>query len=212
MLKSIFLFSFFLLAATFWGCKENTTESPSEKTNKLIPLTVGNTWNYKLYNSSSDSVGELIWKISRKILVDDKEYFLIEGAGFFGGDFVALEQNDGYLLSTYDSINGLTSPFFYKYPADNNETYQYELPDNHYQYPGKDSVINITVRKQVITIQNQNYNCYAYINENLTPNSPFAYFAENVGLVRHKLIYVTQNEIDTTNYYIYDLQNKSLNN
>lgn len=196
----------------FLGCNENSAESRVDKKNKLLPLAVGNTWNYKLYSSSSDSVDELTWSVSRKIMIDDNEYFLIKGAGLFGGDQVAREQSDGFLLASYDSINGLTSPFFYKYPAENNETYQYELPDNQYQYPGKDSVISVTVKKQVITIQNQDYDCYAYINENLTPNSPFAFFAENVGLVRHKLVFVTQNEVDTTHYYIYDLRNKSLNN
>ena len=33
------------------------------------------------------------------------------------------------------------------------------------------------------------------------------YFAENTGLIRHKMVYTVGVTIDTTRYFIYDLQN-----
>ncbi|GAB4132529.1 MAG: hypothetical protein Fur0015_06050 [Ignavibacteriales bacterium] len=205
MFKAFVLLAVLILTSFFVGCNKKSTEPIEEKTNTLLPLALGNTWNYKLYNQSSDSTGQVIWTINKKVIVDSKEYFLITSTGFGNSSFVANLETDGLFFSYYDSTNGFTSPFFFKYPANDNETYQYQMI-------GTDSILNITVKKQNLLIGNQNYSCYAYINQNFNPYFPFMYFAENVGLIRHKLVYNSVNGIDTTHYFIYDLQSKSLNN
>lgn len=205
MFKAFVLLAVLILTSFFVGCNKKSTEPIEEKTNTLFPLALGNTWNYKLYNQSSDSTGQVIWTINKKVIVDSKEYFLITSTGFGNSSFVANLETDGLFFSDYDSTNGFASPFFFKYPANDNETYQYQMI-------GTDSILNITVKKQNLLIGNQNYSCYAYINQNFNPYFPFMYFAENVGLIRHKLVYNSVNGIDTTHYFIYDLQSKSLNN
>lgn len=205
MFKAFVMFAVLISTSFFVGCNEKSTEPIEEKTNTLLPLAIGNTWNYKLYNQSSDSTGQVIWTINKKIIVDSKEYFLITSTGFGNNSFVAKLETDGLFFSYYDSTNGFTSPFFFKYPADDNETYQYQMI-------GTDSILNITIKKQNLLIGNQNYSCYGYINKNLNPYFPFMYFAENVGLIRHKLVYNSGNGIDTTHYFIYDLQSKVLYN
>jgi len=205
MFRTSVLFAVFVSISFFIGCEDKSTEPIEEKTNSLLPLAVGNTWNYKLYNQISDSTGQVIWKIIEKISIEGKEYFLITSTGFADNYFVAQNESNGLFLSIYDSTNGFVSPFFYKYPAEDNETYQYQIPNT-------DSILNITVKKQNLIIGNQNYICYGYINQNLNPYFPFMYFAANIGLIRHKLVFTTGNGIDTTHYFIYDLQNKSLNN
>ena len=192
-------FSFFI------GCDEKATEPTEEKPSTLLPLALGNTWNYKLYNQSSDSTGQVIWNVNNIMNIDGKDYFLISSTGFGNNYFAARVETNGLFLSIYDSTNGFVSPFFYKYPAENNETYQYQIPNT-------DSILIITVKKQDLLIGNQNYYCYGYINQNLNPFFPFMFFAENVGLIRHKLVFNTGNGIDTTHYFIYDLQSKVLNN
>lgn len=205
MFKTFFYFAALLSFSILIGCNDKSTEPVEEKSNTLLPLAVGNTWNFKLYNQSSDSTGQVIWNVSKTISVNGSEYFLINSSGFGNNYFAAKNGINGLFLSVYDSINGFTSPFFYKYPAENNETYQYQLDDT-------DSILNVTVKKEIVKIGNQSYSCYGYINQNLNPYSPFMYFAENIGLIRHKLVFNTGNGIDTTHYFIYDLQNKSLNN
>lgn len=81
-----------------------------------------------------------------------------------------------------------------------------------WRHPDTDSILTITVKKQNLTINNHIYDCYGYINENLNPYFPFMYFEENIGLIRHKLVFVSGSGIDTTHYIVYDLQNKVLNN
>lgn len=203
MSKAFVLFAVLITTSFFTGCSDKIIEPIEEKTNTLLPLAVGNTWNYKLYNSASDSMGQVIWTITKKISVDSKEYFLITSEGFGNKYFAARNESNGLFFSIYDSINGFVSPIFYKYPANDNETYQYQMP-------GTDSILNITVKKQNLMIGNQSYNCYGYINQNLNPYFPFMYFSENIGMVRHKLVYNTGNGIDTTNYFIYDLHSKTL--
>jgi hypothetical protein len=205
MFKESYLILFLLAIFILVGCEDKSTEPIEEKTNTLLPLAVGNTWNYKLYNQYSDSTGQVIWNINRSINVDGKDYFLISSTGFGNYYFAARVESNGLFLSIYDSINGFVSPFFYKYPANDNETYQYQMI-------GTDSILNITVKKQNIIIGNQNYSSYGYINLNLNPYFPFMYFAENVGLIRHKLVFQTGNGIDTTHYFIYDIQSLSLTN
>ena len=88
-----FVFVTAILAISFFiGCSDNSTEPIAEKSNTLLPLTVGNTWNYKLYNQSSDSTGQVIWVIDKIISVDGKDYYLINSTGFgFGSNsFVAI--------------------------------------------------------------------------------------------------------------------------
>ncbi len=205
MFRESYLILFLLGILILVACEDKSTEPIEEKTNTLLPLALGNTWNYKLYNQSSDSTGQVIWTINKKIIVDSKEYFLITSTGFGNSSLVAKLETNGLFFSYYDSTNGFTSPFFFKYPANDNETYQYQML-------GTDSILNITVKKQNLLIGNQNYNCYAYVNENLNPYFPFMYFAENVGLIRHKLVYNSGHGIDTTIYFIYDLQSLSLTN
>ena len=205
MFREPYLILFLLCILILVACEDKSTEPIQEKTNTLLPLAVGNTWNYKLYNQSSDSTGQVIWNITKKITIDSKEYFLIASTGFGSSYFACKNENNGLFLSTYDTLNGLKSPFFFKYPANDNETYQYQMQ-------GTDSILNITVKKQSLLIGNQNYNCYSYVNENLNPYFPFMYFAENVGLIRHKLVYNSGHGIDTTIYFIYDLQSLSLTN
>jgi len=203
MFRAFVLFTVLFSISFFVGCNDKSTEPIEEKTNTLLPLALGNTWNYKLYNQSSDSTGQVIWNVIKKITVDSKEYFLITTTGFGNSSFVAKSETDGLFFSYYDSTNGFTSPFFFKYPADDNETYQYRMI-------GTDSILNITVKKQNLLIGNQYYSCYSYINQNMNPYFPFMYFAENIGLIRHKFVYNSGNGIDTTHYFIYDLQRKSL--
>lgn len=203
MFRAFVLFAVLFSISFFFGCDEKSTEPNEEKTNTLLPLALGNTWYYKLYNQSSDSTGQVIWNVNKKITVNTKEYFLITSTGFGNNYFAARVESNGLFLSIYDSTNGFVSPFFFKYPAEDNETYQYQIPNS-------DSTLIITVRKQNLLINNQHYYCYGYINQNLNPYFPFMYFSENVGLIRHKLMFNTGNGIDTTHYFIYDLQSKSL--
>ena len=205
MFRTSVLFTVFLSLSFFVGCEDKSTEPLEEKTTTLLPLAVGNTWNYKLYNQSSDSTGQVIWDITKKISIDSLEYFLITSTGFGNSYFVTRNESNGFFFSGYDSTNGFTWPFFFKYPAEDNETYQYQMI-------GTDSILNITVKKQNLLIGNQNYSCYGYINQNLNPYFPFMYFAENIGLIRHKLVYNSGNGIDTTHYFIYDFQSNALNN
>jgi len=195
--------SFFV--TLFFGCKDKSTEPINEKSKSLFPLAVGNTWKYKLSSQSSDSLGIVVWTITKRISVEGKEYFLISTSGLGSSYFASQNEKDGFSLSMYDSIDGLTSPFFFKYPAVNNETYQYQIPKT-------DSILNIKVVTQNIQIDNHLYSCFGYINQNLNPSFPFMYFSENVGLIRYKLVYNSGNGIDTTHYFIYDLQSRTLNN
>ena len=205
MFKSFVLLAVLISTSFFIGCDDKSTGPTEDMTSTLLPLALGNTWNYKLYNQSSDSTGQVIWTVNKKITVDSIEYFLIASTGFGNNYFAARIESNGLFLSIYDSINGFVSPFFYKYPVNDDETYQYQMI-------GTDSILNITVKKQNLIIGNQNYSCYGYINLNLNPYFPFIYFAENIGLIRHKLVFNSGNGIDTTHYFIYDLQSKVLNN
>lgn len=205
MYRIILSFAFLFSLTFFLRCNDNSISPIEEKTNSLLPLSVGNTWNYKLYSSASDSIGQVNWNIIKMISVNEKEYYLISSIGLDDKYYVARNETSGLFFSIYDSTNGFTSPFFFKYPAVDNETYQYQIPDT-------DSILTITVKKQNLTINNHIYDCYGYINENLNPYFPFMYFEENIGLIRHKLVIVSGSGIDTTHYIVYDLQNKVLNN
>ncbi len=114
MFRTSVLFTVFLSFSFFVGCEDKSTEPLEEKTTTLLPLAVGNTWNYKLYNQISDSTGQVIWNITKKILVNGNEYYLITSTGFGNSYFVAKNESDGLFLSIYDSTNGFVSPFFYK--------------------------------------------------------------------------------------------------
>lgn len=205
MLRILGLLAVLISISFFFGCNDKGIEPIEEKTNTLLPLAIGNTWNYKLYNQSSDSTGQVEWQITQKISVDGKEYYLITSTGFANSSFVAKMETGGLFFSAFDTTNGLTSPFFFKYPASDNEEYQYQIPNT-------DSLLNITVKKQNLLINSQAYSCYGYMNKNLNPYFPFMYFAEDVGLVRNKSVYYTSHGIDTTHYFIYDLQNHSITN
>jgi hypothetical protein len=205
MFRTSVFFAAILFISFFFGCSDKGTEPIEEKSNTILPLADGNTWYYKLYNQSSDSIEQVIWIVDKKISIDNKEYYLINSTGFGNHSFVAKQEADGLFFSLYDTTNGFTSPFFFKYPAKDNETYQYHIPNT-------DSLLNITVKKQNLLIGGQTYSCYGYVNQNLNPYFPFMYFAENIGLVRHKLVYYTVNGVDTSKYVVYDLQSKSLRN
>ena len=205
MFRPFFLIVLLTALLSIIGCNDKSTEPTEENTNYLLPLTVGNTWNYKLYSSSSDFTGQITWTITQKITLSAKEYYLITMTGSFGTNYyVVKNEDDGLFLSRFDSTKGLTSPFFFKYKAQDEETYQYQIPNT-------DSTLFITVKKQKLSIGNEVYNCYGYINKNFNPYFPFMYFAKNVGLVRHKLVYSYGQGIDTSQYFVYDLQNKVLN-
>jgi len=203
MFRTFLLVASLIVITFVLGCSDNISTPKIVETNSLLPLKVGNTWNYKIYNRFSDSTGQVNWIITKKISVDGKEYFLISSTTFGNEYFVARNEDNGFSLSTYDTTNGITSPFFFKYPANDNEIYQYQIPNS-------DSILTIKVTKETIAINNKNYDCYGYTNENLNPYFPFMYFSENIGLVRHKLVFYSVNRIDTTNYIIYDLQNEEL--
>jgi len=205
MYRESYLILFLLGILILVACEDKSTEPIEEKTNTLLPLAVGNTWNYKKYNQSSDSICIETWSILNKTSVDDKEYFLITITGFGNGYLVARSESNGFFLSGFDSTNGFSWPIFFKYPAEENEIYQYQIPET-------DSILNIKVIKQNLVVNNHNYSCYGYIHLNGNPYFPFMYFAENVGLIRQKLVYNSGHGIDTTIYFIYDLQSLSLTN
>ncbi len=205
MFRTILLFAFLFSLALLIGCYDNISNPLDAKTNSLLPLAEGNTWNYKLYNQSSDSTGQVTWFITNKISVDGKEYYLINSTGFGNSYFAAQNEDDGLFLSTYDTSNGFKSPFFFKYPAVDGEIYQYQIPNS-------DSILNIKVEKQILLIAGKSYDCYGYINQNVNPYFPFMYFSENIGLVRHKLVFTTLNGIDTSKYFIYDLLDMVVSN
>jgi len=192
------------IIALFWSCNNITSEPTAVKTNSLLPLTVGNSWSYKRYDRSSRPPTQIDWLVTKTITIEGKEYFLITTNENGNNYFVARNEDTGLFFSSYDTTQGFTYPFFFKYPADDNEIYNYQ-PAN------TDSILTVKVTKQTITLNNQDYNCYSYTNENFNPYFPFMYFSENIGLIRHKLVYFSGNRgIDTTNYIIYDLQNKVL--
>ena len=206
MFKSFVMLLILLSFSFLLGCNEKSTEPIAETANTILPLAEGNVWNYRIYDQSSNSIGQVVWKINKKVTVGSEEYFLIEMNGFGNGSYLAKHQSDGLFLSSYDSTNVFSSSLFFKYPANDNETYQYQMV-------GTDSILSITVKKQNLLIGDENYSCYAYINHNLkvNPNKPFMYFAENIGLIRHKLYHYTANGIDTTKYILYDLESKIIN-
>ncbi len=165
MFRAFVLFAVLFSISFFVGCNEKSTEPIEEKTNYLLPLAVGNTWHFKLYSQSSDSLGEAVWNILNKISIDGKEYFLINSSGFGNSYMVARNESNGFFLSGYDSTNGFLWPIFFKYPAEDNEIYQYQIL-------GTDSILNIKVKKQNLLIGNQNYSCYGYIHINVNPYFP----------------------------------------
>lgn len=196
LLILLFLFAFIA------GCSEKGTEPSETKKNVLLPLSIANQWNYILYSSVSDSIGQVNWNIEADTTIQGKEYFLIKVSGFIS-DFYYLARNetDGLYLSV-DSIFASHEKqyFYFKYPAEDNEVYQFTFPDT-------DSTITVKVKKYSLTVKNKNYDCYGYINENVNPYFPFMYFSVNKGLIRSKAVFMWNGGIDTSSYFIYDLQN-----
>jgi hypothetical protein len=205
MYKFLFLPGFLILVFSLSGCDKEITFEPSTQSQKqLMPLQIGNSWNYKLYNHISDSTGIVNWTVNKKILLDSTEYYFINTAGFGNSQFLAKNVDGGLFLSMYDSLAGIKSPFFFKYPAENNEVYSYQIP-------GTDSILNLKVEKSTIILSGNSYKYYGYYNMNFNPYFPFMYFSEDVGLIRHKAVFASPNSIDTSKYFIYDLQNYVIN-
>lgn len=201
----IFFAGLFLAVQLFTGCnKENTTEPISTTQKSLLPLSVGNTWNFKLYNHTTDSAGQVNWSINSVITIDTTDYYLISSSGFGTNDFVARKLEDGIVIAYYDSVNGMRGYSFFKHPAENNEVYQFQIP-------GTDSTVNMKVEIGEMNLAGQVYQFYGYYNLNLNPHHMFMFFSENIGLIRHKTFFVGPQGMDTTKYFIYDLQSYTVN-
>jgi hypothetical protein len=145
--------------------------------------------------------------IDDTITINGTQYFTINNDVISFPTWIATNEADGLILSDISTDSSeIVNPLFFKYPAEDGEIYNYQIPNT-------DSIIIFEVVRINLKIEDNIYECYGYYNHNLHSYFPFMYFCPGIGMVRHKLVYY--NDIiqsDTSNTRIWDLNSYSLVN
>ncbi len=96
------------------GCIRNPNSPDSAETEYLVPLNIGNFWDYEFENKSvrRDSVK------SKEVIEDQDVYFLEMDMGSWTG-----------LKAIYNSFNGYYETLYFKVDL-NNSTYHFKYPVN----------------------------------------------------------------------------------
>ena len=148
------------------ACKKSPTE-PSSQENVLMPLKVGNTWNYK-YSRVDPKTGDTL--SSRMISVSIVGTVTIKGEEYyrFNDGSVARNRNDGLIIADYNERTGeLGDITFFKYPAKDGEVY--------------DGIKVMTEQK--VSVKAGTFFTYAYIFT-ASPYNSTIYIAPGVGIVK----------------------------
>ncbi len=188
---------FFLIILS---CSDSST-NVAKADNRLWPLTIGNKWQYNVYDNSGKIVNKTELEVTGVFLENDAEYAVITVRDRDGNrmrEWLAKNESDGLVLAIMSSDSSVSNPLFLKYPVASNERYEYKIPDT-------DSVLTMEVKRELLNIDSVKYDCYAYFNHNIHSFFPIMDFSENIGLIRHKLIYMRRNGPDSSRVLTWEL-------
>jgi hypothetical protein len=173
---------------------------PISEEKQIIPLKIGNEWNYHTSIFTSDSIIFVEYDMLKKIIEDtiasNERWFLtsVETNGYIDS-FWCANRNDGYWVKPVydDTISFYVTPKMkYQYPC--------KVGDIFEDYSGLDwEIISIDT---VIEIQNEKFNCVFYRTMTYyNPQSSYEedFVAVNTGLVLLK----TYNRLSNGDHYIF---------
>jgi len=137
-------FSLLILLLFLFSCGENSTGNGKEDCLKqgpdvLLPLAVGNYWDYQVQHSWTDSVKYVVSKMLK--VQNEGEELDVYVWGKEGGDinWLYMNKDDGlYLVGGYTEYDTLIHPVLqYKYPVNKDETWRvprmvYNLYENRF--------------------------------------------------------------------------------
>ena len=110
-----------IITLLFMSCsKDSLINSDYKQSNILVPLAIGNYWEYETENKSkrTDSICE------KKIIADQEVYFLETDYGSWKGKQALCNINNGYLITLYWQISFTNPKYYFKYPVEVNDRWE----------------------------------------------------------------------------------------
>lgn len=136
--------AFILLAVILFASACSESSSPSNKKLEILPLEIGNKWEYK--TSLEGEINDMTAMIFKDTIINNERWFN------YGGCLLMINREDGLWLRFYDDItNKWIEELRYKYPAVAGEQYSDSL----------DFVKVLSVNER-ITVPAGTFNCYVY--------------------------------------------------
>jgi hypothetical protein len=200
-MKNLIVISVIVVLLIF-SCNSSTDSSDQPETSVLMPLAIGNSWRYLEYQSSSpDKKSDFSLTVSDTFSVDNILLYKLTFNPHEKDEWLMYQDKSGlYLID-----DGLNLSHYFKYPAENGETYNYYCPYS-------DSTFNFEVSINHMVVDSSSYLSYGYFNHNLHSLFPFLYFSPNIGLIKHKLIFYNNIATnDTSVMMLWDLTSYALN-
>jgi hypothetical protein len=167
-----------LILPIFIGCESESTTEPKVD-GVIMPITQGNSWDYKITASDSSSSGFEERILTHTMLlqtdttISNQKWHILKG--FFGPDDSLLIQNTSDGMRVFEAD---TAALVFKYPAQANTSYS--LPDEN-------NTIKVISTNALVTVPKGQFTCYHYRQERvISPRVTIIdfYLAPNIGIVK----------------------------
>jgi hypothetical protein len=200
-------FVFLVLLVLMTNCKDEPF-NPSNSNDVILPLALGNNWQYFKYEFSSsdkDSIYnfDTVNVIVKSVLTHNQEKWYDLEMTYNSQpnhyyDYVYTNKSDG--LWFLDNPFNYANFIIHKYPTIENDTIIYE----NWRQERMDTIVTISTAKE-LNVPAGKFTCYYYFTNNTTSD----YFCPGVGKIKflHILKIDTLGQIPDTLWYCHELMN-----
>lgn len=200
------IFNLFIILVLFAGCGDSGTET-SGNDNEIIPLAIGNTWIYKVYNIHSSNKDSLLLSdtitmtITYKINIDGEDWYYINESE----KSLFTNRSSGLWILEFDDTTNIDvskAMLYYKYPT--------VVGD---RFPTDTAGAQTVSTSYKVVCGAGTFNCIRYVDikEHIFENNGY-FFKAGVGMVRQEVItHIDTNRVIPDTIWIrMDLESYSL--
>jgi len=157
--------SFILLAVIIFASACSESSSPSNKKIEILPLEIGNKWEYKI--SSEGEIKDMTTMVFKDTIINNERWFDF-------GCLLMINREDGLWLRYYDDkTNKWEEELRYKYPAVAGEQYSDSL-----------DLVKVIAINEKVTVPAGTFNCYVYRIPLFEDNYMDYYLCPGVGNIK----------------------------
>ena len=185
------------------GCSEITVNEPRINENVIIPLQLGNVWNYHISVFTNDSIMFVEYdrhnKIIKDTVADNERWFLTSTENSSVDSFWCINRDDGYWVKPVldDTLSFNVIPFMkYKYPCKVGDIFEASIDWE---------VINVDT---AVEVQSGTFKCILFRTRTYyNPQSSYEedFVAVNIGLVMLR----TYNRLSNGDPYLFSIHELS---
>ena len=173
-----------LLLISFLSCSDESTSPDSPETKYLVPLNIGNYWDYEFENKSvrRDSVK------SKEVIEYQDVYFLEMDMGSWTGLKAIYNYFNGYCETLYFNVDFNNPTYHFKYPVKVGDSWENTFVFDH-GWTNKYKCLNKNV---IVDVPLGSFSCILYEVEMKTDVASYLhhyYFKPGIGLIAIKEVY-----------------------